>query len=85
MPMPTPVLDAAGVNALVKTEGRSRVETIYEKGQQEEARAKKAASSTDSKERLTAELNGPCMAYLGGASGTASAASAAKNASTSHQ
>jgi hypothetical protein len=76
--------DVASLNALVKTEGRSRVEAIYTKGQEEEAKAKKAASSTDSRERLTAELNGPCMAYLGGGSSTASANSAAKNASSSH-
>jgi hypothetical protein len=76
--------DAASLNALVKTEGRSRVETIYAKGQEEEARAKKAASSTDSKERLSAELSGPCMAYLGGGGSTASAVAAGKNASTSH-
>jgi hypothetical protein len=73
--------DVAGLDALIKTEGRSRVETIYSRGQEELARGRKEASHTDSRERLSAELNGPCTAYLGEAQATASAA---KNASTTH-
>jgi hypothetical protein len=73
--------DTAGLEALIKSEGRNRVEPVYVKGQEELARAKRDAGGTDSKERLSAELNGPCMAYLGGANATASAA---RNASSSH-
>jgi len=73
--------DVAGLDALIKTEGRSRVETIYTKGQEELNRGKKEASRTDSRDRLSAELNGPCTAYLGGAQASASSA---KNASSSH-
>jgi hypothetical protein len=59
--------DTAGLDGLIKTEGRSRVEPIYERGQQEMARGKRDASSRDLRERLSTELNGPCMAYLGAA------------------
>jgi hypothetical protein len=73
--------DIAGFDALIKTEGRSRVEAIYSKGQEELNRGKKEASYTDSRDRLSAELNGPCTAYLGGAQASASAG---KNAASSH-
>lgn len=72
--------DTAKLDAMIKTEGRSRVETIYTRGQEELARGKRDASKTDLKERLSAELNGPCMAFLGGAA----TASAGKNAPSTH-
>jgi hypothetical protein len=65
--------DAASLDSLIKAEGRSRVEIVYAKGQQELARGKKEASGADSKERLTAELNGPCMALTAGGRASASA------------
>jgi len=65
--------DTASLDSLIKAEGRSRVETVYTKGQEEKARGKKEASGSDAKERLTAELNGPCMAYVGAGKGSASA------------
>lgn len=67
------VSDTTSLDALIKTEGLSRVELIYERGQQELERAKREARSLDGKERLTAELNGPCTAYLSGGKTTASA------------
>lgn len=67
--------DTAGLDSLIKTEGRSRVEPIYERGQAEMARGKHEASGRDSRERLSAELNGPCMAYLGTAHDAAAKAS----------
>jgi hypothetical protein len=73
--------DTANLDALIKTEGRSRVETIYTKGQEELNRGRKEATRTDSRERLSAELNGPCTALLGGAQASVSAG---KNASSSH-
>jgi hypothetical protein len=57
--------DTAGLDALIKTEGRTRPEAIYERGQSEVARGKRDASSRDMRERLSDELNGSCMAYLG--------------------
>ena len=73
--------DVAGLDALIKTEGRNRVETIYSKGQEELNRGRKEATRTDSRERLSAELNGPCTAYLGGAQASASAG---KSAASTH-
>ena len=74
--------DTAGLDALIKTEGRSRVETIFQRGQEEMARGRKQAASADARERLSAELNGPCTAYLGGAQNTAMGA--AKSAASTH-
>jgi hypothetical protein len=65
--------DTASLDSLIKTEGRSRVEAIYAKGQEELARGKKEAARTDGKERLSAELNGPCMALMSGGKAGASA------------
>jgi hypothetical protein len=73
--------DTTALDALIKSEGRSRVEIIYTRGQEEMARGKREASKSDLKERLSAEYNGPCMAYLGGAG---AAASAAQNSSSTH-
>jgi hypothetical protein len=73
--------DTANLDAMIKAEGRSRVETIYDRGQEELARGKRDASKSDLKERVSAELNGPCMTYLGGAKNTASAG---KNAASVH-
>ncbi len=57
--------DTAGLDALIKTEGQRRPEAIYERGQTELARGKRDASSRDLRERVSDELNGACMAYLG--------------------
>ena len=59
--------DTAGLDSLIKTEGRNRPDVVYERGQQEAVRGKRDASSQDLRERLSAELNGPCMAYMGAA------------------
>ena len=69
--------DTAGLDGLIKAEGRSRVEPVYERGQQELARGKRDATTRDARERLSAELNGPCMAYLGAGKDAASARRAA--------
>jgi hypothetical protein len=60
------VTDAGSLDALIKAEGRSRVEPVYEKGQQEQVRGKRDAAKTDGKDRFQAELNGYCTAFLGG-------------------
>ena len=61
--------DTAGLNALLKVQGRSRSEPILLRGQDELGRSKRDAERASYKEQLTAELNGPCMAYMGGAGG----------------
>jgi hypothetical protein len=58
--------DTASLDAFLKTEGRSRSDVIIEKANEEFSRAKREASLADARDRLTAELNGPCMAYMGG-------------------
>ena len=67
--------DVASLDALIKTEGRSRVETIYQKGMEVQNRAKREAAGTDGKDRLTAELNNACVAYMGAGSSARQAAS----------
>jgi hypothetical protein len=56
--------DTAGLDAMIKAEGRSRADAILLRGQEELARGKRDAAKADLKDRLTAELNGPCMAYM---------------------
>jgi hypothetical protein len=63
----------SGLDALVKSEGAVQPTPIYTRAQDALQRAKRDASHDDSKERLTAELNGPCMAFMGGGKVTASA------------
>ena len=43
----------------------SPVSAYLIKAQDELAKAKREAGRTDSKDRLSAELNGPCLAYMG--------------------
>jgi hypothetical protein len=62
--------DAHGLDARLKTEGRSRSPTVYDRGQQEFERARRQARG-DGKARLEAELNGPCAAILSGSSAVA--------------
>ena len=62
-------VDTAGLNAMLKSESRTRSEPILLRGQDELTRAKHDADRASYKERLNAELNGPCMAYLGGGAG----------------
>lgn len=63
-------VDTASLNTLLKTQGRSRSEPILLRGQDELGRGKRDAERASYKEQLTAELNGPCMAYLGGSGGS---------------
>jgi hypothetical protein len=58
-------VDSSSLDAALKVEARSRVEYIQSRGYTEMARAKRQAGDANLKERLTAELNGPCTAYLG--------------------
>ena|SRR5258706_11027184 len=56
--------DTAGLDALLKSEGRSRTDAIIQRGGEELTKAKREAAKADLKDRLSAELNGPCLAYM---------------------
>jgi hypothetical protein len=57
--------DSAGLDAFLKAQGRSRQAVVIERGDAEMTRAKREASKADFKDRTSAELSGPCMAYVG--------------------
>jgi hypothetical protein len=65
--------DTASLDALIKSEGRTRAEPIAERAQDEFARGKREASKTDNKDRSNAELSGPCMALMSGGKDAATA------------
>jgi hypothetical protein len=65
------VVDPASLDGFIKAERGSRATYISERATEEFNKAKKEGKSADRKERLTAELAGPCQAYLGGASSMA--------------
>ena len=56
--------DTASLDAMIKAEGRSRSEAIVQRASDEQNRARKEAAKSDLKDRLTAELNGPCVALM---------------------
>lgn len=60
------VVDPATLDSFIKAERGARATYISERATEEFNKAKKEARSADRKERLTAELAGPCQAYLGG-------------------
>lgn len=60
------VVDAAALNNFIKAERGARPGYILDRGDAEFQRARKEARSSDRRERLTAELNTSCQAYLGG-------------------
>jgi hypothetical protein len=65
------VVDTSSLDSFIKAERAGRHSYVVDRGQEEFTRARKEAKSQDRKERLTAELTGPCQAYLGGASNIA--------------
>ncbi|WP_293902085.1 hypothetical protein [Phenylobacterium sp.] len=65
----TGVVDPASLDSFIKAEAGARAPYVIERASDEFARARKEAKGEDRKDRLTAELTGPCQAYLrGGAS-----------------
>src|SRR5665213_4459905 len=58
--------DTTSLDALLKTEGRTRIDTILRHGEEETNRAKRQASDANMKERLSAEFASACTAYTGG-------------------
>lgn len=67
----TGVVDTAQLDAFIKAERGARPAYIVERGEELQAKARREARSEDRKEKLTAELTGPCSAYLGGPSSVA--------------
>jgi hypothetical protein len=65
------VVDPAALNSFIKAERGARATYVVDRGEEEFKRAKKEGKSADRKERLTAELTGPCQAFLGGATSVA--------------
>lgn len=59
------VVDADALNQFIKAEVGARASYIVDRADDEYKRARKEAKSQDRRERLTAELTGPCQAYLG--------------------
>ena len=64
--------DSAGLDAFLKEQSRSRSQIVVDRGEDELTRGKREASKADSKDRVSAELTGPCMAYSGSSKGLAS-------------
>jgi hypothetical protein len=62
--------DTSAINAYLKSATAGRGPSILDRGQEEYATAKRQARG-DSKERLQAELSGPCSAYVAPTSTTA--------------
>jgi hypothetical protein len=56
--------DTKALDAELKAEGRARPEVILNRAHDEMDRAKRQTRDANLKDKLTAELNGPCMAYL---------------------
>lgn len=56
--------DTTSLDAALKAESRVRADVIVNRAKDETDRAKRQASDANMKDRLTAELNGPCTAYL---------------------
>ena len=65
------MVDPATLDGFIKAERGSRAAYISERANEEFTKARKEGRSADRKERLTAELAGPCQAYLGGSSAMA--------------
>ncbi|HSV02728.1 MAG TPA: hypothetical protein VLI41_05935 [Phenylobacterium sp.] len=58
--------DTTGLDAFIKAEGRSRDPIILSRAEEELHRAQRQAKDANLKDKLSAELAGPCMAYMTG-------------------
>jgi hypothetical protein len=65
------VIDPTSLDSFIKAERGSRAPYVTERATEEFNRARKEGRSADRRERLTAELAGPCQAYLAGPSSMA--------------
>lgn len=76
------VVDPNALNTFIKAESGARAPYVMERASDEFQKARKEAKSEDRRDRLTAELNGPCQAYMGDSTNMAKqATSAGKQAS----
>ena len=57
--------DSTGLDAFLKDQIRWRSSAVVDRGEDEMKRGKREASKAEVKDRLSAELSGPCMAYTG--------------------
>lgn len=55
--------DTAGLDAFLKAQRRVRDDIVLDRADHEMARARREARDSTMKDQLSAELNGPCMAY----------------------
>jgi hypothetical protein len=60
------VVDTASLDSYIKAERTSRAPYVVERASEEFRKARKEAKSADRRDRLTAELTGPCQAYVAG-------------------
>ena len=58
------VADPAAIEAFIKADRGARMPFIQDRATSEFQRAKREAKGEDRKERLTAELTGPCQALM---------------------
>jgi len=58
--------DVASLDSLIKAQSKSRGDAVLQRADEEMSKAKREAAKADLKERLSAELSGPCLAYTGG-------------------
>jgi hypothetical protein len=58
-------VDAAGLDSFLKAQKVGRQHVVLERATAEFDRGRRDAKSLDRRERITAELTGPCMAYMG--------------------
>lgn len=58
-------IDTTGLDAFLKAESRSRGPMVMERAAAETERARREARATERRDRMTAELTGPCMAFMG--------------------
>lgn len=65
--------DATGLDAFIKVEGRSRDPIILARATEERDRAQHQARDGNMKDKLSAELAGPCTAYMNGGGAPATA------------
>lgn len=64
------VVDPEALNSFIRTERGTRMPYVMERAEAEFQRAKKEAKAEERKARLSAELSGPCQAYVGDGQGS---------------
>lgn len=57
--------DTTSLEAFLKEQGLSRISYVLDRGQVEMSRGMRQAAKAGSRDRASAELSGPCRAYMG--------------------